>query len=138
MRILIERGLDVNTSRELGKTLLMSAAENGNIEMLRCLLANHAQINARDSNGATALHYGARGMQPEAVEILLVNGADPMARDYKGRDPLQYPNYMNIRSVILKAQLIVQSRKSRFHRHSGSETKVRHGRGSDPEEWLHD
>jgi ankyrin repeat protein/beta-lactamase regulating signal transducer with metallopeptidase domain len=53
---------------------LMEAAEQGDIEQLKSLIAAGADVNARDS--ARALYYAAGHGHLEAVRLLLVEGAD--------------------------------------------------------------
>lgn len=54
---MIEAGVDVNAADNQGLTPLMVAAENGDRELVRNLLAHGANPNARDSKGKKAADY---------------------------------------------------------------------------------
>lgn len=64
---LIEAGVDVNGADSLGRTPLMVAARNGNIEWVRTLLAHEAKATAKDMKGQTALNYA---KSPEIRDLL--------------------------------------------------------------------
>jgi tankyrase len=55
------------------------------IEVIRLLIRNGADVNERDRVGVTPLHRAVRFRSPEAVRILLENGADPNAVDRRSR-----------------------------------------------------
>lgn len=68
---------------------LHSAAENGNVRVIRLLLDLGAKVDARRGRrGETPLHYAARAGSAEAVEALLVGGADPRI-ECRGKTALQ-------------------------------------------------
>lgn len=51
--------LDVNEKKENEKTLLMQAAEAGNIKQVKNFLAREAKVSEQDNDGHTALHFAA-------------------------------------------------------------------------------
>jgi ankyrin repeat protein len=55
MRLLIEKGANVNWANADGDTLLMNAASVGHVEVARVLLAAGADIHAKNKYGTTAL-----------------------------------------------------------------------------------
>lgn len=59
-----------------GKTILMDAAEKGNIRLLSMLLDHGADIDRRDDRDATALIYAARAGQVEAIKVLCAKNAN--------------------------------------------------------------
>jgi hypothetical protein len=61
---------------------LVHAAETGNVEGLRELLAKGADPNTKDSNGNTALIRAAGGGYADCVKELIRAGADLYARNY--------------------------------------------------------
>ena len=67
-----------------GTTVLMWAARGGDVEMVRFLVADGADIHAQDDYGITVLMYGAWGGDVEVVRLLLDNGADLHAQDDNG------------------------------------------------------
>ena len=63
---------------------LIGASETGNVDEVRAVLGDHAElINRKDSTGATALHYAAFGGHRSVVQELVKRGADVNARDSK-------------------------------------------------------
>ena len=72
----------------------MTAAQDGNLEILTHLLDQGWSVDSRDKYGGTALHWAAGKGRVRVVEVLLQNKADPLARLSKGggrgRTPLHY------------------------------------------------
>ena len=53
LRLLIERGSNVNLADDHSDTALMSAVRAGSIESVKLLLVSGADVNARDQAGRT-------------------------------------------------------------------------------------
>jgi Ankyrin repeats (3 copies) len=70
-------------------TELRWAAESGDIQTLRAILAAEVRIDAPDARGRTALMLAASRGQAESVDVLLAHGADPNAADANGTTPLK-------------------------------------------------
>ena len=89
---LINAGLDPNLrDAKLGRTALMVAAGNNNLNLLEFLLTNKAiQINAKDKEGLSALIYAARAGNLVAANRLLDAGALIEQADAKGFTPLHW------------------------------------------------
>jgi len=95
---LLERIVDVNKTgghQALKVTALMAAAEKGNTEMVRLLIAKGADVNVHARDGSTALFYAADANrttlkdQTELVQLLLQRGAEPnAARELDGATPI--------------------------------------------------
>ena len=85
---LVERGVDVNASGELGLTALHAAAIMGRKEVVEFLLAKGANINATDEYGATPLCWAIGGDQYEVVRLLMEQGADVNTATVEGETPL--------------------------------------------------
>ncbi|HEX7968819.1 MAG TPA: ankyrin repeat domain-containing protein, partial [Stellaceae bacterium] len=64
------------------------AAESGQAEIIRALLAAKAPVDAQAKQGITPLMLAAGGTKAEAVKALLEGGADPKKQDFTGRDAL--------------------------------------------------
>ena len=58
-----------------GRTALHQAAANGNVTMIRTLIAHGAKVNAKNSSGETPLHLAARFGHIDAVRYLIYSGA---------------------------------------------------------------
>jgi ankyrin repeat protein len=71
-----------------GKTALMQAAGDGELERVAELLEAGAAVDERNANGGTALMYAVSYNRLEAVELLLERGADPNAQARIGWTPL--------------------------------------------------
>lgn len=87
---LLEKGADINlngTGREAG-TPLTWAVCNGDIELVKTLLAKGAKTEPRDCFGRTALHCAAGLDKEKIARVLLDNGAAVNGLDARGRTPL--------------------------------------------------
>ena len=101
VKLLLDRGADVNAKGELGRTALMEASgretelmeasESGHLEIVKFLLAKGADVNAQKDLGRwTALMSAAAGGNVEIVQALLDKGADINAKNYQGWTPLMW------------------------------------------------
>lgn len=75
IRLLIERGLDVNAKAENGYTPLMTAASVGIPAVVTLLIEKGADVNAKTKNGSTALTVASRRGHERIVELLKEHGA---------------------------------------------------------------
>jgi len=83
------RDPDERVGPEGVERLLSIAANNGDAEMVRFLLARGATVNFRsDDEGLTPLHEAIFADSPAAVAALLQGGADVDAKDGDGVPPL--------------------------------------------------
>ncbi|GAW17971.1 hypothetical protein ANO14919_074400 [Xylariales sp. No.14919] len=96
VRLLIERGADVNKAARFGisRTPLQQAAELNNLEIVSLLLKNGADVNASTAifTGATALQFAAIHGNCEMASLLLDHGARfdvPPPKGPYGRWPLE-------------------------------------------------
>ena len=69
-------------------TALIDAAADGNIEVVKQLLAAGANVNAKNKWGGTPLHWAARGGHKEIVELLIAKGANVNAKNDEDGTPL--------------------------------------------------
>ncbi len=84
LKELITKDVDVNIKESgyPGRTLLQcAAAESGNIDIVKVLIQNGADVNAVDENKQSALHHAAEYGDVELAKVLLENGADVNAID---------------------------------------------------------
>lgn len=68
---LVQRGVDIDTADPSGTTLMMTAATNGNDELLDFLLVNHANPLKQNKYGDTALALAALYGRQSTVRRLL-------------------------------------------------------------------
>ncbi len=76
VKLLIEKGADVNAKDIDSTTLLMAATDNNNMEITKLLVENGADVNAKDRSGDIAIFYAALNGNMEMVQYLIENGAD--------------------------------------------------------------
>lgn len=76
VKLLIEKGADVNAENDLGQTVLMGAAKGRHPEVLRILVDKGAEVNLKDKEGHTALMHAARRGTLSGVKLLVERGAD--------------------------------------------------------------
>lgn len=89
------KGIDVNSCDSTGKTALMFACHNNNIQIVLLLLRNRAEINKQDMFRGTALIYAARHGHIGVVMILLDTGAYLDVQDINGMTALMLASYCN-------------------------------------------
>ena len=95
-------------SREKWDVDLIQAAAADQLEEVKTLLSNGADVNAKDDLGITVLAYAAHTGRVEIVQFLLDHGANPNYRDAHGRTALglveEWPylvdNYEKIKQVL--------------------------------------
>ncbi|MEV5850296.1 ankyrin repeat domain-containing protein [Streptomyces sp. NPDC051985] len=73
----------------LGRAEVHYAAGGGDVDGLRALLAEGADLGAADAEGWTPLHFAAQSQVPAAVEALLTAGAAVDVVDRHGNTPLR-------------------------------------------------
>ncbi len=81
VRLMVERGADVNTS---GWTPLAYAATNGHTRIVQYLVDHSASINAAAPNGTTPLMMAAYFGHSATAKLLLERGADPSLKNQMG------------------------------------------------------
>jgi ankyrin repeat protein len=64
------------------------AAHDGNADLVRTLLKQHADVNAPQADGMTALHWAVRANDADTVQALLRAGANAKAANRYGITPL--------------------------------------------------
>lgn len=72
-----------------GRTILHTAAENGNTSVTKLLLDSGANIEAKDWKGWTPLHWAAHMGKSDVTELLLERGANKDAKNHTGQTPFQ-------------------------------------------------
>ena len=77
------------------RTPLITAAEAGHEEIVKCLIEAGACVEAKDKDGETALVCAARKRHEAIVRLLIEAGASTMARDLLNRPLIKaYPDVL--------------------------------------------
>lgn len=84
-----------------GMLPLHYAAEAGQLDTVKFLLANGADIMARDNRGWTALHHAVDNKQAEVMELLIVHGATVDAQNTMRWTPLHLAVFKKDKTMVL-------------------------------------
>jgi ankyrin repeat protein len=77
IQALVKAGGDVKAGTPNGTTPLMVAAASGEVEAVRVLIDNGAEVNAKDGvRGQTPIMYAAASNRPAVISLLASKGAD--------------------------------------------------------------
>jgi uncharacterized protein len=87
VKLLIAKGAEINKP---GWTPLHYAATNGQLEVARLLIEQHAFIDAMSPNKTTPLMMAARQKNPTIARFLVDEGADPTQRNEAGLSVADY------------------------------------------------
>lgn len=105
VKVLITNGADVNAQTKDTVTPLMWAANNGDIESVKALIAAHAAVNAKDDEGDTALIFIADSQfdNSACTRALIAAGADVNAKNIRGETALAHAELSEIEDVLKAA-----------------------------------
>ena len=82
----LDSGSDVNTrNADVGFTALTLASEAGEIDVVKFLLSEHANVSATDYYGRTAINYAIMGRKMNCVKLLASMGASVNFKDSLAR-----------------------------------------------------
>ena len=107
LAMLVKMGCSVNDCRSSsGWTALHYASYYLQLETVKWLFENGADVSTSSADGSTALHFATQApsaggrRQVEIIRVLLANGADPTVEDGKGQTPLSIAEKRRIPSII--------------------------------------
>eukprot|EP00756_Hemistasia_phaeocysticola_P034088 Hpha_TRINITY_DN16503_c3_g1::TRINITY_DN16503_c3_g1_i7::g.132359::m.132359 len=93
-RLIAERGVDVDSQDEMGRTLLMGEMVRtggvGGFPAHRCLVDIGANLDVQDNDGKTALMHALNRGDKGLIKCLVESGADLEIRDAEGRTALHH------------------------------------------------
>ena len=98
------------------RSLLFLAAEKGQLDVVRLLLDNKAQIEAKDSKARTPLSVAAGEGQKEVVELLLNNKAQIEVKDRNERTPISLAaekGHKGVAELLLEKKAITEAKDSK-------------------------
>ena len=87
---ILEKGFDANSADGDGNTVLMAAARDGSLDVVRVLVAYRAKVNLKNRAGDSAIMFAALKGHTEIAKALLKAGANI---DGPGWTPLHYAAY---------------------------------------------
>ena len=96
-RVLLQKGLDVNSTDQQGNTLLMLAARTGNDELVDHLIKLRARVSSRNRYGDSALMLAAMGGHEKVVRRLLQAKAPII---HSGWTPLIYAAFQGHGGIV--------------------------------------
>ncbi|RSL38004.1 hypothetical protein CEP53_015273, partial [Fusarium sp. AF-6] len=88
MRLLLDRGAEIEAKDQRGQTPLVLATSNGDKATVQLLLDRGAEIEAKDREGWTPLFWAVVHRNEAIMRLLLSRDADIEAKDKEGRTPL--------------------------------------------------
>ncbi|KAJ7112578.1 hypothetical protein C8R44DRAFT_882341 [Mycena epipterygia] len=100
IRLLLEKGADINAVDAKHGSALQAASAEGHTETARLLLKEGADVNAAGGHYGTALQAASYGGSPEIVRILLKEGADVNAEGGTYGTALQAASYIGSLEVV--------------------------------------
>jgi len=95
------KNVDPNCQDKEGNTPLHMASKNNNLNTVKYLLKNGANVNCQNNDGRTPLHLAAMYAELNVVKYLLKKGANVNCLDKYGKTPLFFP-------VLTRRILIVE------------------------------
>ena len=81
VKLLLEKGADIESKDDYGRTPLSWAAEGGHKAVVKLLLEKGADMESKDDYGQTPLSWAAEGGHEAVVQLLLEKGADIESKD---------------------------------------------------------
>ncbi|RYP71282.1 hypothetical protein DL769_004719 [Monosporascus sp. CRB-8-3] len=88
VKLLVEKGTDLETKNIFNETPLSFAAQEGHEAVVKLLLEKGANIESRSDNDRTPLSLAAEKGHEAAVKLLLEKGANIESKSYNNQTPL--------------------------------------------------
>ncbi len=88
--LFIEKGAKIDEKNNRGNTPLHSAAQRGDLVMIKLLIEKGAKIDEKNKQGETALHCAVRYGDLDSVRFLVEKGAEINERTLTGETSLHY------------------------------------------------
>jgi len=146
VQLLLDNGIDVNAVRFGFKnsTALHVAAEKGQLDMVKTLLANNANTQSLDKRGQLPLDYAILHFEPEVATLLLQNmnklgssngsGEEQLMTAVFNKDPVMTRILLD-NGATVSDEVLINTQCSRCHNMDGSPNHwyIPHLGGLDPE-----
>ena len=105
VKLLLDKGANINELDKCGYTPLLRAIEKGNSELVTLLLDREADINQVKKNGETPLYRAVSQGNSEVVELLLDRGADVNKESKRTRETPLFKAAANDRADLVNTLL---------------------------------
>ncbi|AUZ06096.1 ankyrin repeat-containing protein [Vitreoscilla sp. C1] len=112
VRVLLEKGADVQAANGLGQTPLMIAAANGQATMAKLLLDHGAAVDVQDASGRTPFILAAMSNHTDVMEVLLSDGANIHHADAEGRNAMDAAKILNAEESLAWLELYLAGEKN--------------------------
>jgi ankyrin repeat protein len=98
----IDQGADVNVIDRMGRSALISACMNNQVDAVRLLLEHNANCNIQAKDSLTALMWACKNCNIECVRLLVLKNADVTILTNDGETCLDFTRDDSIKDLILK------------------------------------
>lgn len=105
VKVLVEKGANIDKKQGDGITPLMFAVEKGNLEIAEYLINKGADLNSRAKNKNTPLIIATFHGQDECVELLIKNGANVNLKQCDGFTALHFASekdFIDVAKILIK------------------------------------
>ena len=112
VKLLLEKGADVNAADQFGRTPLYQATKRGHIDIIKLLLEKGADVNAVNSFGRMPLSWASGRGHINIVKLLLEKGANIEAADQDKRTPLYWATvrgHIDIIKLLLEKEANIEA-----------------------------
>lgn len=99
----------INATDSFGKTPLLYASRCGDLEAVKSLIDNGADVNLSDSMRRSPLHMAARSRSVPIIKSLIQSGADPNAVNFLNELPAHYACYEENSARLVRPFVEAQS-----------------------------
>lgn len=102
VKVLLERGIEVNIRNRNGMVALHLAAESGDDEVVKVLITNKSAVNVQDVTGSTPLIAAVNHNKSSTALLLLQHGADVNFQDRNGITALHWASARGNIEIVQK------------------------------------
>lgn len=105
VKVLVEKGANIDKKQGDGITPLMFAVEKGNLEIAEYLINKGADVNSRAKNKNTPLIIATFHGQDECAELLIKNGANVNLKQCDGFTALHFASekdFIDVAKILIK------------------------------------
>jgi hypothetical protein len=100
IKVLLDKGADINTKATDGSTPLIYAAQNGRISVVETLLKKGADVNLPNNGGSTAIGLASFMGDTNIAKMLLEKGAKIDKADANGKTPIFYASLAGNEEIV--------------------------------------